>query len=151
MKMTSEQRAAEERMKPGVLTSGGFLGTDGRGLADIIEADEERFRALGLDFAAVADALDRLAEAGRRGLGEPISVEGGWVVKSDDARGMIACPYQDGLYHKNAISAESADGKHRLVYSELSVHLLRVHHFCQGTGSPFRLEPDTLSRLVGGA
>jgi hypothetical protein len=30
-----------------------------------------------------------------------------------------------------------------LVYSELSIHLLKVHHFCQGLGSPFRLAPDS--------
>jgi predicted transcriptional regulator len=95
MKMTFDQKAAEERMLPGVLTSQGFLGSDSRRLADIIEADEEQFRALGLDFGQVADRLDTLAREGEKGLGEPITVEGVWLVKSDEARGKIPCPFQD--------------------------------------------------------
>lgn len=147
MKMTFDQNAAEERMRPGVLTSQGFLGNDSRRLIDIIEADEEEFRARGLDFDEVADVLDRLAREGEKGLGEPITVDGKWLVKSDEARGRIACPYQDGLYHKNAVTVELAATGDRLIYSDLSLHLLRVHHFCQGRGSPFRLSADALKKV----
>jgi hypothetical protein len=148
MKMTFDQKAAEERMAPGVLTSQGFLGTDSRRLADIVEADEEAFRAYGLDFEEVADRLDDLAHEGEKGLGEPLTVAGKWLVKSDEARGKIPCPFQDGIFHKNSVSVERADGGERIVYSDLSVHLLRTHHFCQGLGSPFRLDPAALRRLL---
>lgn len=148
MKMTFDQKAAEERMKPGVLTSQGFLGTDSRHLADIIEGDEEAFRAKGLDFDEVADELERLAREGEKGLGEPTTVDGIYLVKSDEARGKIACPFQDGLFHKNAVTVERSGSSDRLVYSDLSLHLLRVHHFCQGEGSPFRLSADALARAL---
>ncbi len=147
MKMTFDQKAAEERMRPGVLTSQGFLGTDPRRLVDIIEADEEEFRAHGLNFDEVADFLDHLAREGEKGLGEPTTVDGEWLVKSDEARGKIACPYQDGLFHKNAVTVELVETGERLIYSDLSIHLLRVHHFCQGKGSFFRLSPDALKRV----
>lgn len=149
MKMTVDWKAAAERMVAGVITSQGFLGTDRRALADIVEADEERFRALGLDFDAVADALADLAKKGGAGLGEPTGVDGTWVVKSDDARGRIPCPFQDGIFHKNAVTVEREETGERLVYSDLSIHLLRAHHFCQGLGSPFRLDPDALKRVLG--
>ncbi len=146
MKMLYDDKNAAERMKPGVITSGGFLGTDIRPLADIIQADEEMFQALGLDFEAVADALTRLEREGARGLGEPITVDSVWLVKSDEARGKFPCPYGDGLFHKNAVSVER--GADRIVYSDLSVHLLRAHHFCQGEGSPFRLDPVAVKRIL---
>lgn len=149
MKMNFDQKAAEDRMKSGVLTRVGFLGTDPRRLVDIIEADEERFRSLGLDFDQVADALEGLAKEGEKGLGEPMTVAGVYTVRSDDARGRIACPYQDGLFHKNAVSLTVDATGETLIYSDLSIHLLRAHHFCQGDGSSFRLAPEALKRVLG--
>jgi len=151
VKMNFDQKAAEDRMKSGVLTRVGFLGTDSRRLVDIIEADEERFRALDLDFDQVADELDRLAREGEKGLGEPTTVDKVYTVRSDEARGKIACPYQDGLFHKNAVSLTVDATGETLIYSDLSIHLLRVHHFCQGEGSSFRLAPDALKRVLGAA
>lgn len=149
MKMRYDEKAAAERMKPGSVTSSGFLGSDPRSLADIVEADEERFQALGLDFGDVADELERLGRLGAAGLGEPVTVDGKWLVKSDEARGTFPCPFQDGIFHKNSIAVEAAG--ERVVYSDLSLHLLRAHHFCQGRGSPFRLDPDVLARILGKA
>jgi hypothetical protein len=149
MKMLHDEKAAAQRMAPGVITSGGFLGSDVRSLADIIAADEERFAALGLDFGVVADALERLAREGARGLGEPITVDGKLLVKSDEARGKFPCPYDDGLFHKNSVSVELVRTGERLTYSDLSIHLLRTHHFCQGEGCAFRLDPDVLKRILG--
>ena len=148
MKMQHDEKAAAGRMKAGVITSTGFLGTDVRALSDIIEADEERFRALGLDFAAAADELERLKAEGAKGLGEPTTVGGRLLVKSDEARGSFPCPYDDGFFHKNSVTVELVATGERLVYSDLSVHLLREHHFCQGEGGAFRLAPDALKRLL---
>ncbi len=148
MKMSYENTRAEERMRGGVLTADGFFGDDVRPLADIIEADEEVFQAFGLDFDQVADKLEKLARRGESGLGEPITVDGHYLVRSDEARGKLPCPYGDGLFHKNMVSAERIGGGPRLAYSDLSIHLLRVHHFCQGKGSAFRLEAAELKRFL---
>ncbi len=131
-------------MLPGRITASGFLGPDTRSLADIIQADEETCARLGLDFAALAAELKRLRDAGSRGLGDPISV-GRFLVTSGEARGVLPCPWDDGVFHKNSIVVE-ADGL-RLVYSDLSIHLVEAHHFFQGRLSEFRLEPESLKRL----
>lgn len=146
MKMNFDERVAYEKMKVGVLTSTGFLGQDKRPLNDIIESDEELFRALALDFEQVADRLEALARGGSEGLGEPITVDQVYLVKSDEARGKLPCPYGDGFYHKNAISVQRGDDA--IIYSDLSIHLLRAHHFCQGQGNPFRLDPVILKRIL---
>lgn len=146
MKMNIDERAAYEKMKAGVLTSTGFLGQDTRPLTDIIEADEELFKALDLDFEQVANRLEVLARKGSEGLGEPVTVEERYLVKSDEARGRLPCPFGDGLYHKNSVSVQR--GEDTIIYSDLSLHLLRLHHFCQGQGSPFRLDPVLLKRIL---
>ena len=148
MKMGREDRAAAERMGPGATTGPGFLGHDSRALSDIIEADEEAARAIGLDFGEAAALLERLAEAAWAGMGEENEVEGKWIVRSDEARGKLPCPWRDGLYHKGVARARLVDSDEELAFSELSAHLLREHHFCQGEGSPFRLDPAALKRVL---
>jgi len=155
MKLRPAEIKAFERMRPGVITIQGFLGNDIRPPEEIIAEDEAEFARLGLDFETIASGLEKLRAAGERGLGEPISL-GKFLVQTGDARGMLPCPYNDGLYHKNAVSVRAADqpfescveGEDMLVFSDLSIHLLRVHHFCQGRGSPFRLEPELLKKMA---
>jgi hypothetical protein len=148
MKMGYDDRTAAERMRPGAITSGGFLGGDSRPIVDIIEADEAAARAVGLDFDAAADRLEELARSGEAGLGEPITIGGSWVVRSDEARGKLPCPWHDGIFHKNSVRVELSSTGEALTYSDLSIHLLRAHHFCQGEGSPFRLSPEVLKRVL---
>lgn len=166
MKNAPKDLRAHDMMLPGALTAQGFLGNDIRPLGDIIAEDELAFAELGLDFGAVADELARLRAAGEAGLGEPITVDGRFLVQTGDARGQLPCPFGDGLHHKNGASVRPADpapggpspggpppeacveGEDMLVFSDLSIHLLREHHFCQGRGSPFRLEPSLIKKML---
>ncbi len=157
MKLKPIDKEAFARMGAGSITAQGFLGDDIRPPEEIIVEDEQEFARLGLDFDAAADALEALRAAGERGLGEPITV-GKLLAQTGDARGMLPCPWGDGLFHKSAVSVRPADmgsaacveGEDMLIFSDLSIHLLRVHHFCQGRGSPFRLEPALLARFIKG-
>lgn len=151
MKMSPEYQKAQKNMAPGVITATGFLGDDKRPLIEIITEDEERMAKAGLDFEQAAERLRELLMAGRKGLGEPVTVEGRWLVKTDETRGYLASPFEDGIFRKmNAVLelSESEGKPPRLLYSELSLHLMEKWHFLQGKGSPFRLEPDTISRLL---
>lgn len=155
MKMRPSDKKAFEALRPGAIVAQGFLGSDTRSLNDIIAEDEREFARLGLEFDAVADALEQLKTEGERGLGEPITV-GGLLVQAGDARGSLPCPFGDGMHLKSAISLRFADqplescveGEDMLVFSDLSIHLLRAHHFCQGKGSPFRLEPSLIAAFL---
>ncbi|MBN2875423.1 MAG: hypothetical protein JXM71_10045, partial [Spirochaetales bacterium] len=88
MRNTQAERNAHERMSPGVITAQGFLGTDTRSLADIVEADVEEFRRLDIDPDDAAAFLERLRDEGQRGLGEPTGVGDHLVVTVGDARGL---------------------------------------------------------------
>jgi hypothetical protein len=148
MKDTVQHAEAQERMAPGKLTAGGFLGEDERAVALIVAEDEASFRRAGIEPEAAAIELKRLRDAGSRGLGEPVTVDGTWLVSSGDARGKLPCPYEDGIFHKNSIWVRRIASGETVVFSDLSLHLLAEHHFCQGKGSPFRLEPAVLASLL---
>ncbi len=146
MKEGGNEKRAEERMAPGAISAEGFLGSDPRPLADIVASDEEAMRRLGLDWDETASKLRALREAAFRGMGEPVS-ESGLLVQGGDARGRLPCPFRDGAFHKDYVLARKEGGP-EIAYSELSIHLLEKHHFLQGRGSPYRLEPEALKDLL---
>jgi len=144
---------AEANLAPGVLTVDGFGGRDSRPLLRILREDELAFQELGLDWTAVADRLEALLHRGAEGLGEPITVEGRYLVRVAETRGMFACPWEDGLFRKRSATVRRLDDEGHpqgaeLLFSDLSLHLLRDHHFLQGVGSPFRLEPRILKEVL---
>ncbi|MFP4510469.1 MAG: hypothetical protein ACOC4I_04975 [Spirochaetota bacterium] len=149
MKMSPEFARAMHNMQPGEITADGFLGDDERALVDIIAADEAAMAELGLTFDECSDRLEYLMEAGRKGLGEPVTVEGKWRIKTDEARGMLPSPFEDGVFRKvNATIAKVSDAAVYVRITSLSLHLMRKYHFLQGRGASFRIEPATLKQVL---
>jgi len=149
MKMTPEEKKAWNNMLPGVITSQGFLGDqEDHSLEDMVEADEELMDSYGLDFEEVGKKLLYLLEEGKKGLGEPITVNETWLVRTNETRGFLPCPFEDGIYRKTNLEISHKENKESLLCSELSIHLLMAHHFLQGKGSPFRLEPKKLKQVL---
>ncbi|MFP4362273.1 MAG: hypothetical protein ACLFR1_00255 [Spirochaetia bacterium] len=148
MKMTEQMKHAQANMDPGIITQTGFLGDDTRNIVDIIEADEEKMRLLGLDFDIVAEKLTYLLTEGRNGLGEPTTVDEVFIVKVDEARGYLACPFEDGIYRKLTATITNKKSGNNLICTDLSIHLLEEHHFLEGKGSTFRLEPDRIKLVL---
>lgn len=148
MKMSPELQKAQGNMTPGEITADGFMGDDHRPLVDIIEADEERFQSLGLTFEGTSEKMAHLLVEGRKGLGEPTTVDDRWLVKVDEARGFLPCPFEDGIFRKITATVRHKLSQSTTIYSELSLHLLEAHHFLEGKGSPFRLEPKVLKQVL---
>lgn len=153
MRNTPLLQKAQANMQPGVISADGFLGDDTRNLADIIEADEETLRSLGLDVETLCDRLEFLMDEGRKGLGDWITVQGRWLVRTDEARGHLTSPFEDGMFRKVNIEVEllengSQTGK-KILFSDLSLHMIKQFHFFEGKGSPFRLEPALAKEVLG--
>jgi hypothetical protein len=148
MKMSPEYQHASAAMAPGEISPEGFFGSDDRLLPDIIQQDEEEMRRRGLDFDETADALSRFIREGGGGFGAPVVIDGKWRVTAEEARGLVPCPFRDGRYPKNRVTVIRIDSGASLLLSDLSVHLLAAHHFLQGRGSPFRLEPAVLKDML---
>jgi hypothetical protein len=129
---------------------GTFLGTDPRSLSEILNEDQDLIHSLNLTHEKVASRLERLTEAAKEDLGEVVSVEGRYEIRAEEHRGMIPCPWahSGGLFVKNYVELRDMELKEVLVWSDLSIHLIKEHGFYQGRGSPFRLEPTTLMRVL---
>jgi hypothetical protein len=150
MKVTPALAKAKEKMAPGVITRDGFLGDDARPIPDIIAADEEMMASLGLEWNIVAEKLRGIIESGKKGIGSEVVIDSEWTICVDESRGKLPCPFGDGLHAKHTATLfHKTSGRHILL-SELSLHLLSAHHFLEGNGSQFRIEPVVLKEITIG-
>ena len=137
-----------KNLQPGEITGYGFLGNDDRSLIDIITEDEQHMASLELDYNKVGKYLEHLTEEGKKGLGDPCEVDDFLIVTVWEARGKLACPWEDGLYQKVTTTVRNRINNTIIMYSDLSLHMFTEHHFHEGKGSPFRLAPEVLKNLL---
>ena len=148
MKMTPELKIAQSNMAPGIITAEGFLGSDRRPLSTIIDEDAQIMRRLDLDPVQLAERLRYFMDEGRKGLGEPVTVDTKWLVQTDEARGKLVCPWEDGVFRKVNVTLERKDTGEKVFYTDLSIHLLEKHAFLEGRGSSFRLNLEVLKHIM---
>ena len=149
MKQTVQMQKAQERMAPGVITRDGFLGEDRRDLGDILLTDDASVKALGLEHEALARRMVELRDAGMAGLGEFVDVAPHFEVRVDSVRGRLPCPFGDpGIFPKTNITVRNRRTGREITYTDLHIHLVRVHGFYEGRGSPYRLEPKNLAEVL---
>ena len=149
MKQSPTEQRIQDLMRPGRLTLEGMLGDDRRTLSEIIETDQSLVNSLGLTHADIADRLDALTRAGRTGLGTEVTVEDAFDIRVRDDRGMLPCPFGDSRCAKRITVARCRASGEEVVWTDLSVHMIREHGFYEGRGSRFRLEPGRAVRLLG--
>jgi len=149
MKQTGLMDRIQEDMRPGVITRAGFLGSDTRNLADVLEADDAAVKRLGLTHEQVAQRMRDLREAGKKGLGQTVRVEDSFEVAVDGVRGKLPCPFRDGhVFPKVNTTVRNLRLGREITYTDLSIHMIEVHGFYQGRGAPFRQEPANLVEIL---
>jgi hypothetical protein len=141
MKQPVQMREIQNRMKPGVITRDGFLGTDTRNLIDILLADDAEVKRLDLTHRGIAGRMRDLREAGKPGLGDAVAVAPHFEVSVDTARGKLPCPFgHPGLIGKTSIHVRNLDKDREIAFTDMNIHLIEAHGFYEGRGSHFRLE-----------
>ncbi|MCK5198380.1 MAG: hypothetical protein KAR21_08520 [Spirochaetales bacterium] len=150
MKMTPAMKKAQENMQAGVIIADGFLGDEKKSIKDMMVRDEAEMIRAGLSFDEVSERLVYFLEEGRKGLGEPVTVNDKWLIRVIDPRGHLPCPFEDGIFRKISAEIELKSSGEKLLVTDLSIHLLKDHHFIEGIGSQFRLEPELVKRVLFG-
>ena len=52
------------------------------------------------------------------------------------------------VFRKGSVYCRLLDTGEEIIWTELSIHLIETHGFYGGTGSPYRLSPDALKRVL---
>lgn len=150
MKQSPNLVDIQQAMQPGSLSAEGFLGTDDRSLADILQTDQQTVRRLGVTHTAIAAAMRRLTEMAKTGLGKPIEVDGLYEAVDDEFMGRLPCPFRDGFKaEKRITTVRKLSTGQTLAWSDLNIHMIEAHGFYEGLGSHYRLEPAELVAFLG--
>ena len=133
-------------------TLGTFMGWDSRKLVEIITDDQDMVCSLGLSHEEIARRLEEITKIAKKEFGDTVTIEDRYEAKADEARGVIPCPWQhpNGLFRKSHIEIKDLKSGERLIWTDLSIHLIRTHGFYQGKGSPYRLEPRVIKDMLFG-
>ena len=149
MKLTPQLKAAQEQMKPGVISRDGFLGTDLRTLADILVADDAEVQRLEMTHRQLAKRMRDLFQAGKKGLGDPIDVEENFEITVTSHRGKMPCPFgHAGIFRKTVITVLNKKLGKTVKFTELGIHLIEKHGFYQGVGASYRLSPQDIVTIL---
>lgn len=149
MKQTVQMKMIQEKMKPGVITRDGFLGSDNRNLIDILIDDDETVKRMKFTHQVIAQRMIELRDAGMRGLGDFISIEPHFEVRVDTVRGKLPCPFGDpGIFPKTNITVRNLAKDKEITFTDLHIHLIGSHGFYEGKGSLFRLNPEELVVII---
>jgi hypothetical protein len=141
----------EESMRPGELSSGGFLGKDER-LDDVLKADDETVKRLGLTHEKIADRIEYFIKAVGYPLPEGKLVDEKYLVGGRVFRGGQGCPWDDAglmMPHSNVdMFVKNQELNETLSFPGGIVHLIREHHFYEGKQSPYRVDPEKAARVL---
>ncbi len=149
MKRSADMQAVVDRMAAGALCRDGFLAADARTLEEILDADAAAFAAHDVTPGQLADRLERIHVTAVAAFGNPVDIAPGLSAVWREAMGRIPSPWPgEGTFAKGEVELTVAATGETIRFTELSIHLLRRHTFCQGRGSRYRLEPGVLCGLL---
>lgn len=141
--------AIQRRMAPGVITLDGFLGDDSRTLTEIIDWDDREVKRLGVTHTDIVTRMAELREAGRRGLGNCVSVPPNFEVRVESVRGKLPCPFgHPGLIRKTFTIVRNLAADKTITFTDINMHMIGEHCFYEGKGGPFRLDPAELVEVL---
>ncbi len=149
MKQSPNMRDLEFMLRSSRIVAGGFMGTDGRPLEEIVDADMVSLAHLGYTIAQVAGRMQELTALAIPELGNPVVVGDNLTVTSQDYMGRIICPWPHPMSLAKRITVvQRTDTDESIRWTDLSIHMIAEHSFFEGKGSPFRIEPGKLVHLI---
>lgn len=150
MKQDPNLQKIQEKMHPGRITNGGFLGEDTRSLSAIISEDRETLEGLGISNEMIAEKMRYFTGKARSGFGSPVTVDDFYLVSVDEHRGKVPCPFSDNFWAAkvnttitNLLTSET------LTWSDLNIHMIEKHGFFEGKGAMFRVDPAKAVVVLG--
>jgi hypothetical protein len=145
MKKTPIDKRITARMQAGTLTLSGFLGKDKRDFHQIIADDEMALEKLGKTAEEIADRLEYFQTQSYDSFQGAATIDKIYEVETEVVRGFLPCPFaHKGIYRKSFTTVTNTLTGRSFTFSALNIHLIRDHHFFEGKGSHFRLEPNEI-------
>lgn len=149
MKLSPQEQEQIKLFGPSKFSADGFLGNDTRLPQEIIAEDETMVASLGTTCEKIADILETVCKKAEAVFGDTVEIRPGISAVFHEARGKIPSPFRgDGVFQKGETIVTDSGSGNQFVITRLGIHLIRKHHFFQGRGSRFRIEPKYVHKLL---
>ncbi len=149
MKEAPQTQKLEQMLRSSKLVAGGFMGSDSRLVAEIIDADIAELAKLGFTAEQVASRMQTITNTAKAGLGNWVRIDDERQAVVEEARGQTICPWPHaGHCAKRVTTIERLNSNQTIHYSDLNIHMIAEHNFFEGKGSPFRIEPGKLTDII---
>ncbi len=149
MKKPPDLEKLENILRSSAIVSGGFLGTDMRGLDEVIETDLAELEGLGFTIINIVSRMKEFTNTAIPALGNWIAFEDKYQIRVEESKGVLTCPWpHPGTFPKRITYVRNLQTNDSIKWSDLNIHLIESHNFFEGKGSPYRIEPKELVKIL---
>lgn len=150
MKRSPAEDELIQSLGPSKFSAEGFLGHDARPVDEIIFADQRKLDRLGISIKTLVHSLKAVYQQAQQVHGAEIQIKPGAFATFYESRGRVPSPFKtDGVFEKGeAVVCEKETGQ-QMIITQLGIALIERHHFFQGLGSRYRIDPEVAVRLLG--
>ena len=149
MKKAPDTQKLEQILKSSAFSAAGFMGTDARSLAEIIDADLAEISRLGYTPQQITERMGRITDTAAKALGNWILIDDTYRAMIVEVKGRIPCPWPHaGNFAKRVTILKDNNTGSEIKWSDLNIHLIAEHNFFEGRGSAFRIEPKEIIEML---
>ena len=149
MKESPQTKNLEQILRSSKMVAGGFMGSDSRSVAEIIDADAFEVSKFGYTTEQLSARMQEITDVAKGGLGTWIEIDAQHQAMVEEARGSIPCPWPHlRRYVKRITTVRRLDSSQTIRWTDLNIHLIAEHCFFEGRGSAFRIVPDKLTKVI---
>lgn len=149
MKESPQTSFLQSNLRASKFSAGGFLGSDPRPVDEIIAGDLRQLEEMGRTVDEVVQLLKDAYEKIRSRLGKDVELSDGVTGRFYESMGRIPSPFRgDGVFEKGEAVVTDENSGNSLIITKLGIHLIEKHHFFQGVGCRYRLDPQQVFQIL---
>jgi len=125
------------------------MGTDRRGVLEIIDYDMLELTGLKITIEQIVERIRGITNAAIPALGCWVQIDKKLEAKVEEAKGWLSCPWpHPARCAKRVTYVKNLELGQSIKWADLNIHLIEKHNFLEGRGSPFRIEPKELVKII---
>lgn len=149
MKESPDTQKLEAILRGPAFSAAGFMGSDIRSLAEIIDADTADLVKLNYTPQQIAERMQQITDKAKEALGNWIKIDDTHIAMITEVKGRIPCPWPHaGNFAKRVTTLKDTRSGRQINFSDLNIHLIAEHNFFEGRGSVFRIEPKEIVEML---
>ncbi len=125
-----------------------YLGNDNRSLQQIIEEDMQALQSIKVSIEKLVEKMIAIRDYALQELEKEINIKGDLFACAEEARGVLSCPLCGKPVKKTNVILTNRLHNIKITFSDMNIHLIKEHHFFEGKGSKFRIEPLEIARML---